>query len=91
MAEAQLITTIRVHVERQGKHFVAYSDDLPGLNLIGKRQKDVLADVPSAIKYLYKQNSGIDVSACPMVKPMEFPNRVYEKDRFVVSAQAALA
>ena len=90
MAEALLATTIRVRVERLGKHYVAYSDDLPGLNLIGMRRKDVMADIPSAVAYLYKVNEGIDVSVCQMAKPLEFPNPVYEKDRFVVSAQAAI-
>ncbi|MCY4214929.1 MAG: hypothetical protein OXF68_15060 [Gammaproteobacteria bacterium] len=89
MAQAQLTTAIRVRIERHGNHYIAYSDDLPGLNLIGNRQKDVLADVPSAVAYLYKANAGVDVSVCQMAKPLEFPNPVYEKDRFVVSAQAA--
>lgn len=85
------ITTVRVRIEKHGELYTAESPDLPGLHLIGEKRGDVLKDIPNAIQYLYKTNKKIDVSVCRMVKPGAFPRRVYDKDRFVVSPQAAYA
>jgi len=85
------MTTIRVRIEEHGEYYTAESPDLPGLHLIGESRKDVLNDIPKAVEYLYKTNKDIDVYVCRMVKPAAFPRRVYDKDRFVVSPQAAYA
>ena len=59
--------------------------------MAGEKRRKVLNDIPNAIRYLRKTNKEIDVSVCRMVKPAAFPRRVYDKDRFVVSSQAAHA
>ena len=58
--------TIRVEVKEIGdfKHeiWMASSDDLYGLTLMGESREMVVNDVPNSIRYLLKVNEGIDLT-----------------------------
>lgn len=61
MTQGSNITVISICFHENGGIVHAYSPDLPGLHVCGKKRETVLADVPEVIKMLYKLNDGVDV------------------------------
>lgn len=78
-------------------HYVAQSDDLPGLNLCSKDLESLSQHIPEVIELLFLANSGVKVIVDKAIDASSFP-RAPEPDvpfadggeRFVVE-QAAVA
>lgn len=62
MTQGSNITVISICFHENGGIIHAYSPDLPGLHVCGKRRETVLADVPEVIRMLYKLNDGVEVT-----------------------------
>ncbi|MCK4710092.1 MAG: hypothetical protein KAU21_15845 [Gammaproteobacteria bacterium] len=70
MASCNYASVIRVQEElREGHFWVITSDDLAGLLLCGKEIKKLRADIPSAIKMLFKANYDMDVDVKALAEP----------------------
>ena len=73
-------------MERDG-HVYAYSDEVPGLNVCGTDRDVVLQDVVTAIKFLYREVRGLNVS----VKWIEEDSPLMLRPRTKESRDVALA
>ena len=70
VASSQYATTVmtEVLISRVDGSYAIVSEQLPGLFLSGKDLSALLADVPSAIKMLYRLDCGMDVQVVPVAE-----------------------
>lgn len=52
----------RIQLTERDGHIHAFSDEVPGLNVCGTDREVVLADVLTAIKFLYREVRGFNVT-----------------------------
>ena len=83
---AYLVAEVRMDEKNGSIH--AYSDEIPGLHVVGQDRNAVLADVVTAIKFIYKEVKGMAVE----VKWAESPATYFDKqlpmrgvERFVMT------
>lgn len=58
MTHSKTLLVAEVQLKEADGSIHAYSDELPGLNIIGTDRDAVLADVITGIKFLYKEVHG---------------------------------
>ena len=63
MTRSQTLLVAEVQLKEQDGSVLAYSDEMPGLNVVGTNRDEVLADVITAIKFLYKEVHGMVIEA----------------------------
>lgn len=86
MGHSKYAGTVKIGSElKEGGYWVVESDDLPGLVLCGKVLKKLIADVPNAIKMLFKLNYGMEVDVNPATSD---PRLVGIEDSHTVPHQA---
>lgn len=61
MTRSQTLLVAEVQLKEEGGSILAYSDEVPGLNVVGTDRDTVLADVITAIKFLYKEVHGMPI------------------------------
>ena len=62
MSRRTNVDRIMIAIERiAGQRFYVDSNDLPELNLVVEGESNLTVAVPNAIKYIYKNNRGLDV------------------------------
>jgi len=62
MDRSRNLLVAEVKFSEKGGSIHAYSDDIPGLNIVGTDRDDVLDDVVEGIKFLYKEVKGMTVT-----------------------------
>lgn len=81
--ESALILAIRV--QKLDDYFYAASPDVPGLHVCGTTAEATLASAKVAIKALFKQNRGLDVTVMPAsADASSFPKMSGPADMFIV-------
>ncbi|MDE0004258.1 MAG: hypothetical protein OXQ29_16335 [Rhodospirillaceae bacterium] len=68
---ASTVISVQI-IEEEGVLFTR-STDLPGLRLCSRDMNSLLADIPDAIKLLYRENKGVAVDVRPTVPVNVFP------------------
>lgn len=63
MTRSQTLLVAEVQLKEQDGSIHAYSDEIPGLHICGTNRDDVLADVITGIKFLYKEVHGLSIEA----------------------------
>lgn len=90
MTQGSNITVISICFYENGGIVHAYSPELPGLHVCGKRRETVLADVPEVIKMLYKLNDDVEVTV-KMASTAQFkkpkPSRQTGPVRFLAATE----
>ncbi len=89
-------TTISVHAlsaDDDGWHLIE-SEDLPGLLLAGKNLPALEADIPAAIKLIYRLNYGMNVDVRRHIRPeamqtQQLPVKMSDTESWVVVPLAA--
>ena len=58
-----MIEPILVQIEQMGEDvgFFISSKDLPELNMMIRKERNLTSAIPNAVKYIYKRNRGLDV------------------------------
>lgn len=81
-----IATTVSVEVEVDGFDiWHAHSKDVFGLELCARDREKVIEAIPEAIKFLYRENHGVEVSVRRLCRAKEFPARsVVVDDRYLL-------
>ena len=89
-SETCLVAEVKLKEKDGSIH--AYSDEIPGLHIVGTVEEDVLADVLTGITFLYKEVKNINVEARWVESPATTFNgaRPYNK-RMILAPTFALA
>jgi hypothetical protein len=77
MYEESVYLVAEVQIKEKGGSIHAYSDEIPGLHVVGQDRELVLEDVITAIKFLYKEVKGMAVD----VKWADSPATFFSKER----------
>jgi hypothetical protein len=78
MTRSQTLLVAEVQLKEENGSILAYSDELPGLNIVGTDRETVLADVLTGIKFLYKELHGMAIDASWVDSPASV---TFKKDR----------
>ena len=88
MANSGAGTVVWVRLGREDDFYFAWSPDVPGLHLCGTDRDALIQDIPAALAFLFRENSGVSVSVQPYAPVTEFPRPSETDDRFVVQMVA---
>ena len=69
MANSRYFGLVQVVSELKNGYWVVTSKDMPGLLLCGKTLKELMQDIPAAIKLLFKHNYDMDIEVVPVGDP----------------------
>lgn len=82
-------TVINVSVRSRGGILYASSDDIFGLNIAANSEAELGDRLKTAVKWLFKQNQGLDVDVMIPSAPSEFPHASHKMLEQLVVAAAA--
>jgi hypothetical protein len=82
-------TVINVSVRSRGGILYASSDDIFGLHIAAKSEDELCARLKVGVKWLYKQNHGVDVEVFVPSDPAQFPQATHKSLEQLVIAAAA--
>jgi hypothetical protein len=77
------ILVAEITLKEQGGSIHAYSDEIPGLHIVGTDRESVFHDVITGIKFLYKQLKNINVE----VQWVESPAAIFDGPHLAVIAE----
>lgn len=89
MTQDTQTTVINVMVNNRDGLLFASSEDLFGLNICAKNDDELCERLKAGVKWLYKQNKGLDVEVMIPTAPAQFPNATNRVLEQLVIAQAA--
>jgi hypothetical protein len=72
MTQNTPLTVINVTVKPRGELLFASSEDLFGLNIVAPNEEELCARLIPAVKWLFKQNKGMDVDVIIPSQPSDF-------------------
>lgn len=82
-------TVINVSVKDRGGVLYASSDDIFGLNIAAKNEDELCSRLKVGVKWLFKQNHGMDVDVLIPSAPADFPKAPHKMLEQLVVAAAA--
>lgn len=91
MTQNTPLTVINVAVKPRGGLLYASSEDLFGLNIAAKNEEELTTRLITAVKWLFKQNKGMDVEVMVPSQPNDFSARAVSNrtlEQLVVAAAA---
>lgn len=89
MTDNTQTTVINIMVTNRDGQLFASSDDLFGLNICAQNEDELCAQLKTGVKWLFKQNRGIDVEVMIPTSPRQFPNATNRVIEQLVIAAAA--
>lgn len=89
MTRSQTLKVAEVQFKEQDGSIHAYSDEIPGLHVVGTDRDEVLDDVITAIKFLYQEVKGQAIDARWVDSPAESFNKTRSAERVAMQAMFA--
>lgn len=89
MTRSQTLKVAEVQLKEQDGSIHAYSDEIPGLHVVGTNRDEVLDDVITAIKFLYLEVKGQAIDARWVDSPAESFNKVRPAERVAMQPMFA--
>ena len=85
MLDRSNVLVAEVCIKEEGGSIHAYSEEIPGLHIVGTEREAVLEDVVTGIKFLYKEVKNMNVD----VRWVNSPKPVRDFERFMMTEARA--